>query len=561
MLHHISTRQKIIVMLAVMSGLFLVALDQTIIATALAAITTEFDSFSSLGFIVTAYLLTSTVTVPIAGKLSDMYGRRPILLGGVIVFTLGSLLSGLAHNVEWLIAMRAVQGIGGGMIMANAFTIIGDLFSPRERGKWQGMIGAVFGISSIIGPLLGGWLTDGQNIFGLMTDWRWTFFINVPIGIIAGLVIARYAPQIVGEKKHRPDYVGALWITLALSSLVLAVDNTETIFKALIDQGVAVGLIKLVLWIIAFISAGLFVHAEVRAKEPILPLRFFKNKTYSLMLTAMLLFGAAFLGAILYLTQFNQQVFGVTASEAGLMLLPMIGGLMVSSIAVGQLVTKTGVYKYFLVAGFALATVSIYTLSFLTPESTYLNEAISMVFIGIGMGMAMPILNLAVQNEFTQKDLGAATSSVQLFRGLGSTVGTAVLSGVLTAGIMNSIGSADNLPYIETLKKSPESAKMLSDGEITADTLLQVNAQKQTIRDAATSSINGLPLPTAVKQQQTDKFVAEQDDFSKTVIGAFGDSLQNVFRISAFLMALATVVVVFVKNKKLRSDVHATPGE
>lgn len=561
MLHHISTRQKIIVMLAVMSGLFLVALDQTIIATALAAITTEFDSFSSLGFIVTAYLLTSTVTVPIAGKLSDMYGRRPILLGGVIIFTLGSLLSGLAHNVEWLIAMRAVQGIGGGMIMANAFTIIGDLFSPRERGKWQGMIGAVFGISSIIGPLLGGWLTDGQNIFGLMTDWRWTFFINVPIGIIAGLVIARYAPQIVSEKKHRPDYVGALWITLALSSLVLAVDNTETIFKALVDQGVAVGLIKLVLWIIAFISAGLFVHAEVRAKEPILPLRFFKNKTYSLMLTAMLLFGAAFLGAILYLTQFNQQVFGVTASEAGLMLLPMIGGLMVSSIAVGQLVAKTGVYKYFLVAGFALATVSIYTLSFLTPESTYLNEAISMVFIGIGMGMAMPILNLAVQNEFTQKDLGAATSSVQLFRGLGSTVGTAVLSGVLTAGIMNSIGSADNLPYIETLKKSPESAKMLSDGEITADTLLQVNAQKQTIRDAATSSINGLPLPTAVKQQQTDKFVAEQDDFSKTVIGAFGDSLQNVFRISAFLMALATVVVVFVKNKKLRSDVHATPGE
>ena len=228
MLHHITTRQKIIVMLAVMSGLFLVALDQTIIATALGAIVTEFDSFSSIGFIVTAYLLTSTVTVPIAGKLSDMYGRRPILLAGVGIFTIGSLLGGISPSVEWLIAWRALQGIGGGMIMANAFTIVGDLFAPRERGKWQGFIGAVFGMSSIIGPLLGGWLTDNQSLFGLTTDWRWTFFINVPIGIAAGFVIARFCPTFKHADKQQPDYLGALLITNELASIVLSVDNTET---------------------------------------------------------------------------------------------------------------------------------------------------------------------------------------------------------------------------------------------------------------------------------------------------------------------------------------------
>ena len=178
MLHHLPQRHKLIVMLAVMSALFLVALDQTIVATALGAIVKEFNSFSSLGFIVTAYMLTTTVTVPLAGKLSDMYGRKPLLLSGVAIFTIGSLLSGIAPTVEWLIAWRALQGIGGGIITANAFTIVGDLFTPKERGRWQGLIGATFGMSSVAGPLLGGWLTDGATIFGVTTDWRWTFCAN-----------------------------------------------------------------------------------------------------------------------------------------------------------------------------------------------------------------------------------------------------------------------------------------------------------------------------------------------------------------------------------------------
>ncbi len=559
MLHHISTRQKIIVMIAVMSGMFLVALDQTIIATALAAITQEFDSFSSLGFIVTAYMLTSTVTVPIAGKLSDMYGRRPILLTGVAIFTLASLLSGMAGSVDWLIAARALQGIGGGMIMANAFTIIGDLFSPRERGKWQGFIGAVFGISSVVGPMLGGWLTDGQHVFGMVTDWRWTFFINVPVGIIAGLVITRFMPNIKHDEKHYPDYWGAALITVALSAVVLAVDNTETIFAGLIDQDIDVGIIKTVLWVLFAVAAGVFIWVERRARQPILSLKFFKNKTFSMMTIIILLFGAAFMGSILYLTQFNQQVFGASASEAGYMLLPMMGGMMLSSITIGQIIAKVGRYKPFIVAGLGLTTVAVGFLAAMTPSTPYLYEAIVMVFVGMGLGMAMPILTLAIQNEFTHKDMGSATSSVQLFRGLGQTVGTAVLSGVLTAGILQAIGSPDNLPYIQTLKKSPESAAML-EGEITADTLLQINSQHATIREKATKGIDASPAPEAMKQEQLKEFTKQQDVYSQDVIKAFGVSLSHIFVIAAVLMSIAFLVATRLPDRVLASRGVDAPG-
>ncbi len=559
-LHHITTREKIIVMLAVMSGLLLVALDQTIIATALGAIVNDFDSFSSLGFVVTAYMLTSTVTVPIAGKLSDMYGRRIVLLVGVVLFTIASMLSGISHNIEQLIAFRALQGIGGGIIMANAFTIVGDLFSPRERGKWQGLIGAVFGMSSVIGPLLGGWLTDHQSLFGLTTDWRWTFFINVPVGIIAGFAIAKYCPTFKHETKHRPDYLGAAFITLALSALVLAVDNTQAIFQAVINQGISLKVIQWVLWTIAVISAAAFIAVERRAQSPILPLRFFRHRTYALMTSVTLLFGAAFLGAILYLTQFNQQVFGATASQAGLMLLPMVGGMMVSSIAAGQLVSRLGKYKVFILTGFSIAALSILALMTLEPTSPYWHEAIIMACAGFGLGMAMPVLNVAVQNEFEQKDLGAATASVQLFRGLGSTIGTAVLSGVLTTGIAASLGNPNNIAYIHALKSSPQASMML-EGDITADTLLQINAQKQAIYDGMHKAVHASPLPEGAKQTQVEKFTAMQNDFSTKLINAFTASLHHVFMISSVLMILALVIVSFVREKPLRTSVKAMPSE
>ena len=558
MLHHIPLRQKIITMLAVMSGLFLVALDQTIVATALGAIVKEFGSYSSLGFVVTAYMLTTTVTVPLAGKLSDMYGRRPMLIVGVVVFTLGSLLSGLAPNIEWLIAWRALQGIGGGIITANAFTIVGDLFSPRERGRWQGFIGAVFGMSSVIGPLLGGWLTDGVSLFGLTTDWRWTFLINVPIGIVAALVIGRYCPTFKHEKKHTPDYLGAAFITIALSSLVLAVDNTETVFRGLIDSGMSLGFIKGTLFVIAILSAAAFIWVERKAKEPILPLSFFKKKTYSLMMIAALLFGAAFLGAILYLTQFNQQVFGATASSAGLMLLPMVAGMTVSSIGIGQVVSRTGKYKRYIIVGFALSALSILSLITLQVNSPYWQEALIMVFAGLGLGMGMPILNLAVQNEFEQKDLGAATASIQLFRGLGSTIGTALLSGVLTAGIITAVGNPESIPYIQTLKQSPQASRMM-EGEINADTLLRVNTQAEAIYEGAKKGTQDLPDPA--REKVLNDLSEKQKDFSGKITSAFTESLHHVFMISSVLMVLAMSVVIFIDEKKLRDTQPTALGD
>ena len=559
MLHHISTRQKIIVMLAVMSGLFLVALDQTIISTALGAITREFNSFSSLGLIVTAYLLTSTVTVPLAGKLSDMYGRRIVLLSGVTIFTVGSLLGGIAPSVEWLIAWRALQGLGGGIITANAFTIVGDLFVPRERGKWQGMIGAVFGMSSVIGPLLGGWLTDGQSLFGLTTDWRWTFFINVPVGIVAGLIIARYCPSFRREGKHTPDYLGALFLTIALAALVLAVDNTETIFAEVITAGVSLGFVKGTLAAICVMATGAFVWTEKRAREPIIPLRFFKVRTYSLIMLVSILFGAAFLGAILYLTQFNQQVFGANASTAGLMLLPMTAGIMISSIVAGQIISRTGRYKRFLLIGFGLATISTLSLITLTPESSYWQEAIITIFVGLGFGSSMPVLSVAVQNEFAQKDLGAATASVQLFRGLGSTMGTALMSGILTAGILAAVGDPAKLPYVQQLKQSPASAAQL-EGEINADVLLRINAQKEMISRQAGAAFDKIPSPQArdhAKQQFTD----QQHEFSSTITNAFTDGLHHIFMTSSLFMLIAAVIVTFVREKKLRATTHIVSGE
>lgn len=549
MLHELSIRNKLIVMSAVMSALFLVALDQTIVSTALAAIVKEFNSFSSLGFIVTAYMLTTTVTVPLAGKLSDMYGRKPLLLAGVSIFTIGSLLSGLAPTVEWLIAWRALQGIGGGIITANAFTIVGDLFPPKERSKWQGLFGAVFGMSSVAGPLIGGWLTDGVSLFGMVSDWRWTFLINVPIGVIATVLIIRYCPQIKHDRTHKPDYLGALLITIALATLVLAVDNTEMIFQGLIERGVSLALIQGVLLTVSALAALSFIVIERRAKQPILPLRFFANRTYSLIMVAASLFGAAFMGAILYLTQFNQQVFGATASQAGLMLLPMVAGSITSSITIGRLVAKTGAYKRWIVAGFGLTAVGVAVLTILQPESPYWHEAIVAVFVGLGFGAAMPILTLAVQNEFTQKDLGAATSSVQLFRGLGSTIGAAVLSGILTAGILAHVGDPHQLPYIQSLQRSPAAQQMLS-GELNADVLLRLNAQKETIAKAAAQGFERLPAPAQAQAKQ--QFSRQQDEFTNVILHAFTDGLHQVFLISSGLMVVAMIAVMPVREKRLR---------
>lgn len=559
--HHLSLRTKLIIMISVMASLFLVALDQTIIATALGKIVEEFNAFSSLSWIVTAYLLTTTITVPIAGKLSDLFGRRTMLLIGVAVFTFGSLLSGMSHSVGELIAWRALQGVGGGIITANAFTIVGDLFAARERGKWQGLIGAVFGFSSVIGPLLGGFLTDGHTFFGVTTDWRWTFFINVPVGIVATILIATYCPSLKHNARPKVDYAGAAILAAVLGLIILAVDNTDKIFADFMSAtGMSLLTLRTIMTIVIMLGIALLIRVESRAKEPILPLHFFKNRNFVLIMSIALLFGAAFMGSILYLTQFNQQVFGASPTQSGLMLLPLVAGIMISSIASGQIISRTGRYKIFMQIGIIIATLSMVGLTLLTPDKPYLYEALVMFPLGLGLGVLMPTMNLVVQSEFKQHELGVATSSSQLFRSLGSTIGTAVFGAMLTAGIIASLGDTSRDAYLASLKQSPEVSKIGSLDDV--NTLLTLNTPnvKKRITEGAEQQFAQIQ-PERAQEAVRTTFLDNQQTFSNSIVHAFSDSLQRIFITSSLLLLVVAVLVFLIKEKSLaKASPITTPG-
>lgn len=550
MQHHLPLRSKIIIMVSVMASLFLVALDQTIIATALGKIVEEFSAFSSLSWVVTAYLLTTTITIPIAGKMSDLYGRRTVLLIGVAVFTIGSMLSGLSGNIEQLVVWRAVQGIGGGIITANAFTIVADLFVARERGRWQGMIGAVFGLSSIVGPLLGGWLTDGHTIAGLTTDWRWTFYINIPVGILAFALLVKYCPSLRRDAKPRIDYLGVAILASILALTVLAIDNTEEIFSTLLtNTGMSLAVLRILMTIVIMGLIVWFVVVERRANEPVIPLRFFKNRNFVLIIFISLLFGASFIGSILYLTQFNQQVFGATPTESGLMLLPLVAGVMLSSVGAGQIISRIGRYKWFMRIGLAVAAVFMASLATLSPESTYAQEAVLMVCLGLGMGVALPVLNLAVQNEFAMHDVGVATSSTQLFRSLGSTIGVSVFGALLTAGIVAQIATVSSTQYVQQIARTLP-ASMEFDAQ-DSNTLLRLNTteMKRQAFDMFTKSLQTTP-PDARRQAES-MFLVSQREFSSTIVGVFSDSLRRVYIIASIVIAVAAMLSWWIKERTL----------
>jgi EmrB/QacA subfamily drug resistance transporter len=552
-------------MISIMASLFLVALDQTIISTALGKIVEEFNAFSSLAWVVTAYLITTTITTPIAGKFSDMFGRRLMVLIGVAIFTLGSLLSGTSGDINQLIMYRAFQGIGGGIITANAFTIVGDLFAARERGRWQGLIGAVFGIASVIGPLLGGFLTEAHQVFAWTTDWRWTFFINVPVGIAAFIIIAIFCPPLKHENKPKVDYAGAGLLAIALATLVLAVDNTDKIFAGFLEStGMGLTTLRLIMAAVIVLSTAGFILVERKVKEPILRLDFFKRRNYLLVMIIATFVGAAMLGSILYLTQFNQQVFGASPTASGLMLLPMIGGLMVASITSGQLISKIGKYKAIFVTGLAITALAIASLITLTPSSSFVQEAIIMVFVGAGIGISMPVMNIAVQNEFEQKYLGIVTSSTQLFRGLGSTIGTAIFGSMLTAGIIASLGDMNHDPYIQTLKQSPAASQVLSGDINDANTLLNLNMPdiKSKIQDGSEKAIAASPAPAPVKEKLTEDFETKQNDYGTKVVNAFSDSIHQIFIVTSSIMVIAFLTSFAIKERELAAATPSeTPGE
>lgn len=544
MLRHLSKRQKIVVMIAVLSGLFLAALDQTIVGTALPKILSDFNALQELSWVVTAYLLTSTVAVPIAGKLSDLFGRRKILLAGIVIFVAASLLCGMAQDIWQLIAFRALQGIGGGILFAGGFTVIGDLFDARERGKWQGIFGAVFGLSSLVGPLLGGYFSDGSQLLGATTNWRWAFLINVPVGLLAFGLIARYLPTIITHtKKLAIDYLGVGLLTTALSSLVLACSLGGTDGWAWDSPQI------IALFITALASGVSFVFAESKAQDPIIPLRLFKMSVFANVCLIMLLFGAAFFGAIIYVPTFAQQVLGFSATNSGVLLLPMILGLTIASIAMGQIVNKTGKYKAIVVIGLAIATIGVFSLSGLTQQSDYWDLAWRMALAGFGMGMALPIFSLIAQNSVEQSDLGVATSSVQLSRSIGGTVGLAVLGGIMNNVIAQKLTNIDNEPFVRIANQTGQGEQFANFDINSIQGFLSEQSRQVIVSQLQT-------LPPQIQETATVAF----GQFVSTLQGVLASSITQMFLIAAGIMVAATIAGVFLKELPLKhhSEVPTT---
>lgn len=417
------THKEIMAVLGgLMLGMLLAALDQTIVSTALKKIVEDFNGLSHYTWVVTAYLLTSTASTPLYGKISDLYGRRPVFQFAIATFLIGSFAAGAATSMNQLIAFRAIQGLGAGGLMALTFVIIGDIVSPRERGKYQGYFGGVWGLSSVAGPLLGGFFSDHGHILGI-TGWRWIFYINLPFGLAALIMtsISLHIPKHVRE--HKIDYLGALIMVAAVSSLLLAISvygpqNGWTDGKTLTAFG------------IFLILTLLFLYVESRAAEPILPLRLFKNHTVSLTSLLGFIIGAGMFGAIVMLPLYLQVVKGNSATMSGLKLIPFMIGIVSMSIFSGKQISHHGHYKRFPIIGLALMTIGILALSTIKENTPYWELAIFAILIGAGLGFSMQTIVIALQNSLDFRDMGVGVSANTFFRSVGGTIGVAIFGSI-----------------------------------------------------------------------------------------------------------------------------------
>ncbi len=407
----------------IFAGLMLVmlmaALDQTIVATALPTIVGDLGGLNHISWVVTAYLLAQTAVTPLYGKLGDLYGRKLMLQIAMVLFVVGSALCGVAQNLDMLIVFRALQGLGGGGLMVGAQASIGDVVSPRERGRYQGLFGAVFGVASVIGPLLGGFLTTNLS-------WRWIFYVNLPVGALAFVVLAATLPSQTERVHHKVDYLGTVLLAAAVSAVVLLCTLGGTTYKWGSTFTIVLGLGALAL-------IGAFVLAERVATEAVLPLRLFSNRVFSVSSAMGLIVGFALFGSVTYLPLFLQVVNGASPTGSGLLLLPLMAGLLITSIGSGQIITRTGRYKPFPIAGTAVMVVGLLLLAGMSATTPQLVSSAYMFVLGLGLGGVMQVLVLAVQNAVEYRDLGVATSGATLFRSIGGSVGTAILGSVFAS--------------------------------------------------------------------------------------------------------------------------------
>jgi EmrB/QacA subfamily drug resistance transporter len=501
---HFSHRQILVILFGVMAGMLLFALDQGIVGTALPRIVSDLGGLDQLSWVVTAYLLTSTAATPLWGKVSDLYGRRWTFQLAIGIFLLGSALCGLSQNMLELIGFRALQGAGGGGLFAVALSIIGDVIPPRERGRYQGYFGAVFGVSSVAGPLLGGWLTDGPG-------WRWIFYVNLPVGLAALVVTTMALRMPVVRRPHRIDYAGAVTIVAAVSCLLLYLDWRGREYGW--TEAGALALLG------AFaVLAVAFVLIERRTVEPIIPMRLFRNPVFSVGNAFGFLAGIAMFGGFIFLPVYLQAVQGFSPTASGLSLLPAIVGIFSTSITSGRLISRTGRYKIYPIVGAAVLTVALFLLSHLSVDTPFWQVALYEYLFGAGLGFTMQTIVTAVQNSVEFRDLGAATSSVTFFRQMGASIGVAIFGAVLTSRLTH----------------------YLAEGLAKAGLRPGAGGLKFDANDV--QAIQRLTEP------------------AKTlVLTSFSHALDNVFLVGVPFLAVAFVVALFLKEVPLRTG-PAAPG-
>ena len=435
---------------ALMLGMFLAALDQTIVSTALPTVVGELGGLNHLSWVVTSYLLAATISTPLYGKLGDMLGRKPVFLAAILIFLAGSMLAGLAQSMDQLIGFRALQGIGAGGLIVGAQAIIADIVPPRERGRYMGLIGSVFAVASVAGPLLGGFIVDNLS-------WRWVFYVNIPVGALAVAIVVLRLHLHTPTMRHRIDYLGAGLLSGAVGSLILLTTWGGNQYPwgspTIVGLGIAgVALLCVFLW------------WETRAPEPILPLSLFRSRVFSVANAMGFTIGMAMFGAIVFLPLYLQIVYGASPTSSGLRMLPLMAGLLVAAIASGRVITRIGRYKIFPIAGTATLVVGMYLLSLLRVDTAPWVASVSMLVVGIGIGLVMQVLVLIVQNDVRPRDIGVATSTATFFRSVGGSFGVAIFGAIfatrlagqlaeLPPGVTAQLGSGVHL--------SPEQANAL----------------------------------------------------------------------------------------------------
>ena len=439
----LTNRQLQLVFAGLMSGVLLAALDQTIVATALPTIVGDLGGLAHLSWVVTAYLLASTTSTPLYGKISDLYGRKTVFQAAIVIFLVGSALSGLAQSMGQLIAFRAVQGLGAGGLMALAIAIIGDVVSPRERGRYQGYIGAVFAVASVAGPLLGGFFVDHLT-------WRWAFYVNLPVGVAALLVTSVALDLPFRRTGHTVDYLGAALLVAGVTCVLLVT----------VWGGDRYGWSSSTILGLAAMGAVLlaaFAVQEQRASEPVLPPRLFRDPVFRVATATLFLIGVAMFGAIVFLPLFLQVVVGASATSSGLLLLPLMAGIVASSVVVGRVISRTGRYRWYPVAGTALMTIAMGLLATMDANTSRTTASWYVAVLGVGLGTVMPVMILAVQNAVDQRDLGTATSAATFSRSMGGSFGVALFGAVLASRLAHQLPGVDP----EALQASPSQLRTL----------------------------------------------------------------------------------------------------